>query len=123
MIATESDVYNEGELTSGVDIHLTPVKSKERKSDGSCTTNRAQGRYRVCKVESTNMCSECAKDTSSGYKVPFICHTTVECVGRHMQRLCTRSGAVDNRSGHLLVRLEPITSAQFVSRASEIVLD
>jgi hypothetical protein len=60
-IATESVLYNEGELTSGVDIHLTPVKSKKRKSDGSFTTNRAQGRCRVCKVKTTNMCSECAK--------------------------------------------------------------
>jgi hypothetical protein len=55
MFATESVVYNEGELTSGVDIHLTPVKSKKRKSDGSSATNRAQGRCQVCKVKSTSM--------------------------------------------------------------------
>jgi hypothetical protein len=75
-IATESVVYNEGELTSGVDIHLNPVKSNKRKSDGSSTTYRAQGRCRACQVKSTNMCSGCAKDTSLGDKVPFIGHTT-----------------------------------------------
>jgi hypothetical protein len=77
-------VYNEGELTSGVDIHLTPVKSKKRKSDGSSTTNRAQGRCRVCQVKSTNMCSDCAKDASLGDKVPFATLQPVECVGRQM---------------------------------------
>jgi hypothetical protein len=76
MIATESVVYTEGELTSGVDIRMTPVKCKKRKSDGSFTTHRTQGRCGVCKVESTSMCSECAKDASLGDKVPFICHTT-----------------------------------------------
>jgi hypothetical protein len=78
-IATESVEYNEGELTSGVDIHLTPFKSKMRKSDGFCANNRAQGRCRVCQVKSTNTCSECAKDASLGDKVPFICHTCWLC--------------------------------------------
>jgi hypothetical protein len=76
MIATESAVYNDSELTSGVDVHLTPVKSEKWKSDGSSATNRAQGRCRVCKVNSTNMGSECAKDASFGDNVPFVCRTT-----------------------------------------------
>jgi hypothetical protein len=73
MIVTESVVYNKVELTSGVDTYLTPVKSKMRESDGSFTTNRAQGRFRVRKVKSTSMCSDCAKDASLRGKVPFIC--------------------------------------------------
>jgi hypothetical protein len=71
VIATERIVSNEGELTSGVDTHLTRVKSTKRKSDGPFTTNRALGRCRVCKVKSTSMCSESAKDASFGVKVPF----------------------------------------------------
>jgi hypothetical protein len=51
MIATESFVYNEGELTSGVDIHLNPIKKEKKKSDGSSTTNRAKGRCRVFQVK------------------------------------------------------------------------
>jgi hypothetical protein len=87
MIATESVVYNEGELTSGVDIHMTPVKSKKMKSDGSFTTNSPQGRYRVCKVESNSMCSECAKDASFGDKVTFISHTSTGriCSPKHVK--------------------------------------
>jgi hypothetical protein len=76
MIAIESVAYSEGELTGDVDIHLTSVKRKERKSDGSSTTYRDQDRCRVCKVRSISMCSECAKNASLGDKVPFICHTT-----------------------------------------------
>ena len=63
---------------SGVAAHLTPTKRRRRKSDGSLTIHRLQGRCMICQLKTTYLCSSCNDDHEVNLttgRTPWLCHT------------------------------------------------
>jgi hypothetical protein len=89
----------EGHMRSGIAAHLTPTKNKRRRrenmEDGennskrfSNTTYMQQGRCIVCKMKTTQVCSQCQDenmDENSAHE-PWICKPTTfrACFATHM---------------------------------------
>jgi hypothetical protein len=78
----------EGHLRSGISAHLTPTKRKRRTKAGANTMYMKQGRCHVCRMKTTQVCSECQDTNIDDIMAPeiWICKPTTfrTCFATHM---------------------------------------
>jgi hypothetical protein len=83
-------IMAEGHLWSGISVHLTPTKRNRRTKTGANTTTMymKQGCYHVCRMETTQVCSECQDANIDNILAPeiWICKPTTfrTCFATHM---------------------------------------